>query len=191
MSIKVLPLIGISISLLSGCSTMPQQPANANTAAKQSINNSETVSMLSLKAQLAEIMQLRAELAAMMLKMKTEDKAEKSALNTPKSTTLKFYYPFNGYDFKPDSYEKGQLLSLAKSALKIEVRGRTDGITPTKGDEQIAFRRAQNVKDYLIAHAVDPNKISISFLSAGDYLVDNKDSFSRAKNRRVEIEIFQ
>ena len=92
-------------------------------------------------------------------------------------------------DFRVPSAMEPELLSLARSAQRILVKGRTDGQAYSAGDEQVALGRALRARQYLIAHGVEATRIDVQFASAADYLAENTSSTGRAQNRRVEIEL--
>lgn len=108
----------------------------------------------------------------------------------PASITVEAFFPFNGTKFILEDAKRTTLLQALPTAKRIEVRGRTDGKHPQAGDEKVALNRALAAQRFLIAHGVPASKISVNYVSAGDYVADNFSSDGRKKNRRVEIEVF-
>ena len=72
---------------------------------------------------------------------------------------------------------------------KISVVGFTDNIGSDAYNQRLSERRAQAVKDYLVAHGADAARIEASGRGKNDPVADNKTEKGRAKNRRVEIQV--
>ena len=97
-------------------------------------------------------------------------------------------------DAKPILDKVGQILESYAGGL-IEIEGHTDNV-PMSGskysnNDELSSGRAQSVFDYLISHAdLDPAKIKHS--GRGEYVpvADNSVPEGRARNRRVEIRIY-
>ena len=86
---------------------------------------------------------------------------------------------------------RAALLDQARSAPLIAVRGRTDGVVDSAAQTHIASARAAAVRDYLIGQGVDPGRIRVSHQATGDHVADNQTAAGRARNRRVEIELYR
>lgn len=84
---------------------------------------------------------------------------------------------------------KDALLEAAMASERIEVRGRTDANTPNPVDRDIALTRAMRAYAFLVRHGVAPERIKVTFESAGHFAVDNSTAEGRARNRRVEVEV--
>lgn len=97
-------------------------------------------------------------------------------------------------DAKPILDKVGQILESYAGGL-IEIEGHTDNV-PMSGskysnNDELSSGRAQSVFDYLISHTdLDPAKIKHS--GRGEYVpvADNSVPEGRARNRRVEIRIY-
>ncbi|MBE7416734.1 MAG: OmpA family protein [Ideonella sp.] len=83
------------------------------------------------------------------------------------------------------------LLDEARQAPLIVLRGRTDGMQDTLGENRIARERASAVRDYLVAGGIDPSHIRATHQPTGDPAADNTTTEGRALNRRVEIEVYR
>ncbi len=83
-----------------------------------------------------------------------------------------------------------KILPLALHAQKIQLRGRTDNTKESVFDEGIAKGRAIAARDFLIEKGVDPKILFVNYSSASDYVSENVTPEGRARNRRVEIVIF-
>jgi len=107
---------------------------------------------------------------------------------------FRFQFPYGGIALAHSgktASEWAELIDQAKYAQWILIRGRTDGATHSKGDEDVALHRAINTRNALVSHGIDPARIRIDYLSGGDYLADNTTPEGRRQNRRVEIELWE
>ena len=86
---------------------------------------------------------------------------------------------------------RAALLIQARAAALISVRGRTDGVVDSAAESDIASARAAAARDYLISLGVDPGRIRVSHQATGDHVADNQTAKGRARNRRVEIELYR
>lgn len=82
-----------------------------------------------------------------------------------------------------------KLIATAKAAKSINLRGRTDSAVADAPNRRVAAGRATAARAFLVQNGVDPAKIHVSSLAAGDFVANNKSDVGRAKNRRVEIEL--
>lgn len=107
---------------------------------------------------------------------------------TPISTTVYVFFQDSSASFRPTPADV-EILTKAKSAALVAVRGRTSTLKPSAKDEAMALARATSARTYLITHGVSPLKININYASAADYMADNSTPEGRLQNQRVEIEI--
>lgn len=91
--------------------------------------------------------------------------------------------------FRPSQVFSEILLDAAHQAGTINLYGRTDSRMATRGNERVAFRRVMAVKRYLVRHGISEDKISISWLAAGDFVAPSTNARGKALNRRVAIEL--
>ena len=75
--------------------------------------------------------------------------------------------------------------------LKLKVIGHTDNVGKERINLKVSLARAQSVKDYLVAQGVNSERISVVGMGAAEPAVPNDTAANRAKNRRVELIIFQ
>ena len=98
----------------------------------------------------------------------------------------------NKSDLLPTAQSK---LDAVAEALKNQedrrmvVEGHTDSQGSEASNMDLALRRAQSVRDYLVAKGVGAEQISASGIGQGRPIADNKSPEGRANNRRVEIVI--
>jgi outer membrane protein OmpA-like peptidoglycan-associated protein len=178
--------------VLAGCATAPKPPT-ADGSNRLLINDEETAGVLALRAEMAQDRQKLSELNAELIRLQYQlNRLERNERSMDDPRIVRVHFPFGSTKFNPTTAQKAQLRSLLKSeSRRVELRGRTDGKKPTRGDETVALKRAQAAQDYLIDNGIEPSTISINYLSAGDYTADNKTKSGRSLNRRVEIEFVQ
>jgi outer membrane protein OmpA-like peptidoglycan-associated protein len=144
---------------------------------KHPINDPTTAELLSLRAQIA---QARASQAP------PEQDVQKET-----SQVFRIQFDIGGTTFKVPWAHQTSLLALIRQAQHIEVRGRTDAQITSNKDEQVALARAISARRFLVQNGVTPSKIGLNFVSGGDFVADNDTEEGRAKNRRVEIEVWR
>lgn len=103
--------------------------------------------------------------------------------------TVRFDYGSTRVDIPADTAR--DLVSEAKTAPLILLRGRTDGQGDAPAESRIARARAAAVSDYLVAAGVSPSRIRATYQPTGDHVADNESAHGRALNRRVEIELYR
>lgn len=105
-----------------------------------------------------------------------------------RAVVFRVTHPFGKADFMPSSALEEQLLSAARAAKHIEIRGRTDAQYDNPADRAIALQRALRARGFLISNGIAPSKIRWMSMASGGHVADNSTIEGRAKNRRVEIE---
>jgi outer membrane protein OmpA-like peptidoglycan-associated protein len=172
-----------SIVLLGACSS-PPKPSVVGWTDRHPINSSETSKAIASVAQAAQAEEKqRVESRSVTLETKP-------AILPHRSDLFSAYFPYNSAQFKLTSREARRLIPALANARRIEIRGRTDGKRPSRADERIALSRALAAQRFLIGQGVSPAIISVNYVSAGDYVADNFAAAGRARNRRVDIEVF-
>lgn len=112
-----------------------------------------------------------------------------SSYSPPISKTFIFTYPFGEYEvLKSEKFQ--DLVQEAGLAEIVLIRARTDGVLKTDSDEEVARNRALSMRSALLEHGISPLKINLNYASAMDYTSENDTTEGRAKNRRVEVHLF-
>lgn len=75
--------------------------------------------------------------------------------------------------------------------LEVEIVGYTDDVGTIEYNLDLSIRRAQSVREYIIAQGVDPGRLSVSGRGMADPFVPNSTPEGRAVNRRVEFVVKQ
>ena len=107
---------------------------------------------------------------------------------------VRFLLYFHGdtTELRPDSRELlHEALAEAerRPAAEIAVVGHTDREAPTEYNERLALRRAQAVREQLVALGARPEQIEVRSLGEKDPLVPTADGVREPRNRRVEISV--
>lgn len=82
------------------------------------------------------------------------------------------------------------VLPLEKSSWVIGV-GHASRPGSAVYNQRLSLKRAQTVKDYLVARGVDPSQISIEGRGASEPITQERNTAERDQNQRVEISIFR
>jgi len=173
----------LCMAFLVACSS-PPKPPTVDGAQRQPVNDAATEEMLALRAELAATQE--------KLKIQTEPVVLSATPPAPASHTISVYFPYNQTVFQPTQEQISALRALINANVRhIWVRGRTDARQPSAADESVALKRAIAAKNWLIEQGVSSLKVSVNYVSAGDYVADNHFEAGRARNRRVDIEIFK
>ena len=79
---------------------------------------------------------------------------------------------------------------LTSKGHRISIYGHTDDVGSIKYNQNLSERRAQSVQNYLINVHIDPKILTSKGFGKSTPLVKGTSKEARAKNRRVEIAIF-
>jgi len=71
--------------------------------------------------------------------------------------------------------------------LKLRIDGHTDNVGSAAANQALSEKRAQAVRDWLVAHQVAAARLSAQGFGATKPVADNSTEDGRAKNRRVEL----
>ncbi len=71
--------------------------------------------------------------------------------------------------------------------IEIEVRGYTDNTGRYEANLRLSQKRAEAVRDYLIAHGINGSRIKAKGFGPANPIADNNTREGRAKNRRIEF----
>lgn len=110
---------------------------------------------------------------------------------------------FNGviegiqFDFNKATIKKESEPTLDKAAgvlrkfstIKVEVAGHTDNVGTPEFNQQLSEDRAEAVKQWLIDHGVDADRVSTKGFGQDQPIDTNETEAGRAKNRRIEFHV--
>jgi OOP family OmpA-OmpF porin len=71
----------------------------------------------------------------------------------------------------------------------VQVTGHTDSVGTETYNQALSERRAQRVKDFLVARGLDARRITVRGVGETQPVADNRTGAGRAQNRRVDIRI--
>ena len=100
------------------------------------------------------------------------------------------YFDFNKAKLKPAGEEKvEEVVQTMKQhpEVRATVEGHTDSVGSEAYNQRLSERRANAVRDYLVAHGIDASRITTRGYGKTKPIASNKTAEGRAKNRRVEI----
>ena len=80
-----------------------------------------------------------------------------------------------------------EALKAQDSDRRMVVEGHTDSQGSDRINQPLSQNRAGAVRDYLVAHGVDSDKITAVGMGSSHPILDNRNPENRANNRRVEI----
>ncbi|WP_448588269.1 OmpA family protein [Thermocrinis sp.] len=86
-----------------------------------------------------------------------------------------------------------EVVKALKENTKISVRieGYTDSIGSKAYNEKLALRRALAVRDYLVKHGIQPERIEVVGFGKERYIAENTTAIGRLTNRRAEFIVIQ
>lgn len=79
----------------------------------------------------------------------------------------------------------------AHPSLIVEVDGHTDAVGGDAVNVKLSQKRANSVRDYLIAQGVTPARLTAEGYGKSRPIADNKTEEGRARNRRVEFKVLK
>ena len=107
--------------------------------------------------------------------------------------TLHFHFEYNSIDLDDETEKFLSDLSATLTQnenLKLKITGHTDNRGTEKYNLHLSFKRAGEVKKYLIKTGIGPERIIVEGKGMSEPLNDNNTEVERSKNRRVEIAVY-
>jgi outer membrane protein OmpA-like peptidoglycan-associated protein len=101
-------------------------------------------------------------------------------------------FDFNKANIKPEAlpimYHAAEVL-LANPDIKVEIQGHTDNIGSDGYNQKLSERRAQTVRDFLVAKGVAANRLTTVGFGETRPVLDNNTPQNRELNRRIEFKV--
>ena len=101
-------------------------------------------------------------------------------------------FDFNKASLKSESYpvlfHAVQVL-LMNPDMRVEIQGHTDNIGSDDYNMKLGQKRAQTVKDYLVARGISADRLTTRSFGESQPIADNKTADGRSVNRRVEFKV--
>ncbi|MDR0812030.1 MAG: OmpA family protein [Paludibacter sp.] len=158
----------------------------ANSARLQQVEDDVNI----LKKDVAQLKKQLDELKAKLKELESKSQGE--------SVTVSFQNIEFGFDNAKLTESSKQLLDEIVKQLKADknwnklvVSGHTDNIGSADYNKVLSASRAVAVKDYLVKAGIDGNKITTAGWGFEKPIATNDTEEGRAKNRRVDFEIFR
>ena len=98
------------------------------------------------------------------------------------------FFDFDQYNIKPESkllFDNAIKVLNINSGLTVEIQGHTDDVGTADYNLKLSERRAQAVKDYLVARGINPSRLTVKGFGMSNPSVPNDSEKGRAYNRRV------
>ena len=99
---------------------------------------------------------------------------------------------FNKSTLKPESYPilyDATKILLAHPEIDVEIQGYTDNIGSESYNKKLGQRRADTVKEYLVAKGVAAGRLTAVGIGEGNQVAPNETADGRALNRRIEFKM--
>ena len=178
-----------------GAKVCPEKIAKARELAKQGVETFWACRTKEAMGLLAEARKLAHEAELCQRPVKPEPIKPKPV--KPKEVIIlkDVNFALNSAELTPQSKqildENRQVARLKEEPdMKVEVAGHTDSTGSDAYNQKLSERRAQAVVDYLISKGVDPNRLKAVGYGESKPIASNETEAGRAKNRRVELQIF-
>jgi OOP family OmpA-OmpF porin len=99
------------------------------------------------------------------------------------------FFDLDKYVIRAESYPELKRMAniIKENDLRIEIQGHTDNTGSPAYNKELSEKRANAVREYLIAQGIGAAKISIQGLGETQPVASNDTEEGRAQNRRVEI----
>jgi len=105
------------------------------------------------------------------------------------------FFALDSADIRPDSRERlrsvADLITRGEILGRVSVVGHTCDLGPERYNEQLSTRRAEAVKQELVALGVDPGAIVIDGRGEAEPRVPNTSDENRQLNRRVDVQFIR
>ncbi len=87
-------------------------------------------------------------------------------------------------------FDLGVAVMQLNPQATMRIRGYTDDQGPADLNQRLSQDRAQAAASYLVAHGIEPTRITVEGLGPTDPIAPNDTDQGRAQNRRIEVDLF-
>ncbi|MCB2212077.1 OmpA family protein [bacterium] len=105
----------------------------------------------------------------------------------------------NGINFDTNKYavlatsevtlEKARASMAANPDVTVTLSGYTDSVGSQDANRTLSLKRAQSVKDWLVANDIPASRIKVVGMGEAEPIGSNETAESRAQNRRMEFTV--
>ena len=101
------------------------------------------------------------------------------------------YFNFNKFDVRNDMRDvvDANAKVVSSANLRISVEGHTDRVGSEEYNHALGLKRANSIKDALVAEGVDGTKVDVVSFGKTKMICDEANAECDQKNRRVEIKL--
>jgi len=206
-TIAVLSPFMLTLTLLASCGS-PPRPPTVDESKKRPVNSAIAVELQVCRNELQNTRLIAIEstrqadatsdtLASItsrqqaLLKLQSSERQAPQAYAASGNSIYTVHFAYGSSRVELPAGAARLLVTEARSAPLVMLRGRTDGQIDTLAESRIARDRAHAVRDFLIAAGIDATRIRATYQPVGDPVADNSNGSGQALNRRVEIEIYR
>lgn len=104
-------------------------------------------------------------------------------------------FAFDSAELEPTGtamlHETAATLKARPEIELVEVRGYADGRGPKEYNQELALRRAEKVRAWLVEHGVAESRLTLAAHGAADFVEQGEDEPAHAQNRRVVFRILR
>lgn len=160
-----------------------QARAEAEQSRRLADSQSRAAAMARKEAQLAEA-------AAIAMRQRMDSLTAKRGAQGMQMTLEDLAFGSGQADLRPDAEaHMGKLVQFVQSKpdKRIRIEGHTDSSGGAAINQALSLRRAQAVRDALVAKGVDASRIEVAGVGSAQPVAPNSTAEGRARNRRVEV----
>jgi outer membrane protein OmpA-like peptidoglycan-associated protein/tetratricopeptide (TPR) repeat protein len=102
------------------------------------------------------------------------------------------FFDFDKFDLKPESVTSLKRLNefmRVNSDVRIRITGHTDNVGNEVYNQELSFKRANSVRDFLISLGVSSERIIAEGKGSSDPIFANETPENRAQNRRIGVSV--
>ena len=193
--------VGIGALLLTSCST-PPKPPSVDESTKRPVNARAAIDLKACQGDLSRASILVSEMARAGVVATAPSKAApqpgaavasapaSKAADTAGNLVAVVPFGMGSAAWSIEAADAAALVSRAKDAAVIMIRGRTDATGDSLQETALARRRAEAAAEFLQQAGVSKNKLRLTWQGAGDPIAGLRPA-DRSQSRRVEIEFYK
>lgn len=112
---------------------------------------------------------------------------------TKPAKSAEIFFDFGKHDLRPEADSViGKMVAFTKNKdnFTVKITAHTDSIGSITNNEGLSLRRANSVKQLLVAKGIAEDRISYAFLGEKMPVTSNASEMGRQQNRRATVEVF-